>query len=461
MTRPRTALALGGIVAVFVAAKVRDLTLPYFWDELGVYARAALYLHDHGPSIMPRALPAELSRGHPLLLACAFAASFRAFGATPLVAHLTMLALAVGLVLSVYHVARVHFGTAAALAAAALLVVQPIFFAQSTLLLPELPLAVAALWTLHFFERRRDVATALCATVAVLIKETALVLSLVLCLVAAGQWLASRRSLGAAVRSCAALTVSAVVYGLFLVVQKRQNGWYLFPLHERAIDLRWAAVGPKLLDFASFLFCEQGRFLLSAAAVVAIAIRLRSKPWPAASALGIGATFTAFAAGYLLFSSANFFMKRYVLCLVPPLVIMAGHALVLLTRARPAALAAAVGAILVAQLPFMNRGKFNFDYDMSFRRQVIFQREVTHWLEQNIGYHANIQAAFPFIFGLEDRRLGYASYQFLHTYALYFWDINYIVASELDDHFVMPPVKPTLIRTFAEPGMTVRIYRAR
>jgi hypothetical protein len=52
------------------------LSVPYFWDELGVYSRAALYLYDHQISLLPNALPPELSRGYPLLCAALFALGF-------------------------------------------------------------------------------------------------------------------------------------------------------------------------------------------------------------------------------------------------------------------------------------------------------------------------------------------------------------------------------------------------
>ena len=54
-------------------------TLPYFWDELGVYSRAAIHLYEHGPGILPSALPDELSRGHPTLIPFLFSLAFKVF----------------------------------------------------------------------------------------------------------------------------------------------------------------------------------------------------------------------------------------------------------------------------------------------------------------------------------------------------------------------------------------------
>ncbi|MCI5142755.1 MAG: hypothetical protein D3909_13730, partial [Candidatus Electrothrix sp. ATG1] len=68
------------LVTSFFLFKLIHLRVPYFWDELGVYSRAALYLFDHGISMLPDAMPPELSRGHPLLCAVFFVVPARRAG---------------------------------------------------------------------------------------------------------------------------------------------------------------------------------------------------------------------------------------------------------------------------------------------------------------------------------------------------------------------------------------------
>ena len=53
MSENRVWLALGLVLLPFWTYKLRDLSLPYFWDELGVYGRAAVYLHDHALGLLP------------------------------------------------------------------------------------------------------------------------------------------------------------------------------------------------------------------------------------------------------------------------------------------------------------------------------------------------------------------------------------------------------------------------
>src|SRR5215217_8095596 len=80
------------VLAVFIVVKYYDLNIPYFWDELGVYAPGSLKMKESGHiGILPANLDPEYSRGHPLLCFFVHALSFRFFGDTVFVAHATSL----------------------------------------------------------------------------------------------------------------------------------------------------------------------------------------------------------------------------------------------------------------------------------------------------------------------------------------------------------------------------------
>ncbi|HEX7597486.1 MAG TPA: glycosyltransferase family 39 protein, partial [Polyangia bacterium] len=310
-------IVLGVGLFAFFLYKLGDLTLPYFWDELGVYGRAAVYLHDHKLGLLPANLPPELSRGHPLLLVFLAASLFRVFGASTTVAHVFVFFLAVSLLVSVFWIARAHWNAKVGLAAAALLAVQPLFLAQSTLLLPELPLALAVLWTMASFHSRRYWLGGICLALAIFVKETALVLGPVLGLMVLADWIRSRPSWKTALWGFLALIGPALLYGLFLLIQKRQNGWYFFPLHESHMDFHWPAMKGKLIDYCNFVFIEQGRYPLSVIVSLWAVFRLVGKRDSGRRfQLGIGWIFALFAIVLIVFSSGNFFMKRYLLCLL-------------------------------------------------------------------------------------------------------------------------------------------------
>lgn len=77
--------------ALFMAFKWQDIALPYFWDEMAGYMSGVLYMQDYGISILPTAVPPDLSYGHPLLMHATMACIAEVFGNTPTVMHLTTL----------------------------------------------------------------------------------------------------------------------------------------------------------------------------------------------------------------------------------------------------------------------------------------------------------------------------------------------------------------------------------
>jgi 4-amino-4-deoxy-L-arabinose transferase-like glycosyltransferase len=145
-------LGLSLILLVFVLAKLPDLPTPYFWDELGVYARGALNMKDTGHfSLLPSAMDPELSRGHPLLSYLGYALAFKLFGDTPVVGHSFTLLLAATALLTTYLFARRAIGRSAALIAIAVLAVQPLFYAMAGIIMPEMMLtlfSIGAMWGL-------------------------------------------------------------------------------------------------------------------------------------------------------------------------------------------------------------------------------------------------------------------------------------------------------------------------
>lgn len=447
------AIAVVLCLVPFVLYKLGDLQLPYFWDEVGVYARAALYLHDHTLGLLPKHLPPELSRGHPLLLAFLVASAFRAFGPTPGVAHLFMLILATGLVASVYWIALVHWGRRPALVAMALLLVQPLFVAQSTLVLPEVALAFACLWTLHCVSRRRYLLAGVWLTLALYLKETAIVLDLVIAIVLAVRWREERPSWRAALGQSWSLLLANLACVAFFVTQRVQNGWFFFPEHVGYVDLHGSALEHGLWVGARFVFVEQGRWALSTLIGLWLVRQRRAS-------VGFIATLCCFGIAVLVFSAANVFMKRYLMCLLPPLALVGGRALVELMGGHLKRMILATAAVGVVSLSQLASQQFNCEYDMGYREAVRVQQQATEYVVRQLGPESPIVANFPTYAGLEDPRFGYSPQRFENLMPAYFPEAEYIFASEIFEPFEPPAgVETTLIRRFSSPYMNIALYR--
>ena len=150
-----------GILLFFVLFKINHLFIPYFWDELGVYTKAALYMYDHQIGLMPSVLPPDLSRGHPLLFTAIFAIGYKILGPHVWAGHLIALTFSCCLLIVLYKLGETFFDKPIALVSCLLLVVQPVFIAQSSMVLPEIMLALFCLLSLYSYLRNRYLQVAL------------------------------------------------------------------------------------------------------------------------------------------------------------------------------------------------------------------------------------------------------------------------------------------------------------
>ena len=152
------------------------LKLPYFWDELGRYIPAALDLSKTG-SFSP----------HPPGVIAWLAASWSIAGHAIPVTRIAMLLVAAAGLLVVFLLAirlSENLRGAPAFVVVMLMVVSPIFYAQSMLALADLPAMLFTCLALLLFLRDRLVAAAVACTVLALVKETGLIVPIVL-----GGWL--------------------------------------------------------------------------------------------------------------------------------------------------------------------------------------------------------------------------------------------------------------------------------
>ncbi len=165
-------LSVVGVFALLWVLHYPFLRLPYFWDEAGYYVPAALDFSTTGVFVPTSTLPS----GHTPLVTVYLGLLWRIFGFSPLVTRAGMLFLAAGCVVALYTLAREIAGREAALWSAALLALCPLFFAQSSLV--HLDLAAALFTTLAVFAlvERRMPLFALNASLAVLSKETSVIL---------------------------------------------------------------------------------------------------------------------------------------------------------------------------------------------------------------------------------------------------------------------------------------------
>jgi hypothetical protein len=230
------------------------------------------------------------------------------------------------------------------------------------------------------------------------------------------------------------------------------------------MSLAWPVLAICLLPFwiyVSAVFVEQGRLALSVIVALWIFFRLLGRREGERRFVpSLAWTFAVFGIGILVFSAGNVFMKRYLLCLLPPLVILSSRALFELVRDQTKVLIPATMGLGLLCLGDLTSPRFNCAYDMSFRQSVLLQQEATQYLQNTVGPDKPILANFPTVFGLEDPRYGYTPEKFNRSSYRYSPEAEYIFASEIYDHFTPPAgVRTELMKRFSSPYMNIALYR--
>ena len=262
----QTAGLWAGAFALLLAMHAPYLTLPYYWDELGQFVPQALDLYHEGRWIPVHTLPNVHPPGLEALLTAVWTI---AGGPSIPVSRVLMLAIAafgvLGSFLLAIRLSRKSPG-APAFVALALLLVSPLFYAQSMMVQLDMPAMVFTVWALLCFLDGRMRASALMSLVAVLMKETAVVLPVVL-----GAWLVIRERKP---REAALFLIPCVALALWIAVLWRATGHPFgdpaFSQYNTWYSLHPVRLGVALLRRIFYLFFAEFRWIGTLAQLVVV-----------------------------------------------------------------------------------------------------------------------------------------------------------------------------------------------
>jgi len=376
--------------------------LPYFWDELGVYARSSMYLCKHEIGLQPKYLPPELSRGHPLLLPSLFAGWFLIWGKSVFAGHVLALIISLVFIAFLFLFAAKSQGVVSALGIALMLCLQPLFVAQSALILPEVLLSLFCFAALVFYSQKRFFEFAIVTSFALLTKETALVLPFTALLFTLIKIIFYKdRGEYISLKNMTSIVFPLLIFISFLVLQKRQNGWYLFPMHTDLMSFQFSEIINSLKLYLKFVFIQQGRWLSSGILLLTILFRIVKGEIKISDFSLLAVTFLCI---FLAFSSLNFVMMRY---MMPAIVVVC--VLLVRTISRVSAKLILPIAIVLGLFAYrhMESSSFKYDEDMSYRYQVVSQQKATDYILQITKSTDTIGADFPAYYGFEFPESGY------------------------------------------------------
>lgn len=408
-------------ILIFILFKLHDLLIPFQWDEMGVYVPAAFKMIDtHHISLLPGSIDPEFSRGHPLLFTFCNAIAFKLFGETVRTGHLFSLFLAVATLVMFFILAKNIFNKKVAFFATFLLAAQPIFFSLSGQLLPEMMLTFFTLGSFYGILKNKWVLYGIFSSLAILTKESAIVIPATALILVLTNSIIRRDFF--TLRRWKDFLIAATplfVFGIFLVVQKVQMGWFLFPEHIGYIHWGWDRLTGDAAGIFQEMFIFQGRFLIGLpflAGTILVFFLERLDIEPKGRILH---TFLLFIFLAFIFADVNYYLTRYILYVIP-FILLGGAwtAITILEKLFPKRIVQQWFMIVVLFGSGIILGYKNMHIsldtcDMSYKRIVDVCVPAIHWAEKNWN-NDTIEANFPLFQGLGDPRNGYLTGKALH-----------------------------------------------
>jgi len=387
-----TLILFFGFVFVYLAVQwqFHVFTQPYFWDELGVYSRSSTHLYAHGLSLMPSAVPDELSRGHPLLCSFYFALAFKLFGCVPASAHFAAALLNVLGFYFCYKICLRYLPQWQAVCATLAIFVQPLFLSQSLLILPEMPLMVATLGAVMFYIQDKKWAVMICLVAALQIKESALILPVAFLL---SDSMSHKKitSKGFFVY----FLIPVLTFLIFIAVQKYQRGYYFYPLHTSLSSFDPYYIRERWDNFKQYFLYEQGRFgiVLIGGIILIIWLIKTFRKWRSlwqSHLLILPVTI----AGALCFLVLNYYLSRYTMYFVVLIYIL--YVLLVKTFGRYVYLQWSLIILIGCNGIFnWNNGKLYTDVDFSYANHVQSLQMVVEELKNKTYHEQKIGMDFP------------------------------------------------------------------
>ena len=400
------------LVIGLILIKYNTLSLPYFWDEAWPYATGIHLMHNDGLSLLPGAISFEISRGHPLLFHFSSAAWMRIFGNTIFISHIFPLLISCSLIYMTYFTGKTFFSPAIGFFSTLTLSIQPVFLAQSSMLLPEIMLATLSLVTLYFYITEKKILFVVSATSMLLTKESGIVLlaafiikESIACLSKGSRIQFKKEYL---------IRISLVLIPIFLsftffILQKIKTGNFFLPLYTAGDNFILSNIYNKFISYSSFLFIYQGRNGLSTLLILSlIFIFIASKKILIIRRQNeIIFLLFIFIILFLIFSASNFYSPRYLLNILPIFILVTYYFFFNAFKKIKWVLYTGLLIVISAGSLFCLQKKFVDDHNLSYTDAINVSEDAVKFCEQNNLFQSRIFANFLMRTYLTNSTCGY------------------------------------------------------
>ncbi|MFI5204262.1 MAG: ArnT family glycosyltransferase [Flavobacteriales bacterium] len=409
----------------FIILKIPYLNLPFYWDESWVYGPAVRLMSENGPSLLPDAVPVEYGRGHPLLFHFLGGCWVSVFGSSLFSMHCFALTISMTLVISIFFIVKKLFNPVAAYCCSILICLQPIFFAQSVMVLPEVLLAVFICCGIYHYIRKNYSWYFVFASCAVLVKETAVLLPLSVLVFQTIVHFKKGISFKPYIKYMFIWAAPVLFFALTLLLNYWYYGWFVFPDHKESITTDASLIWKNLTKgYGAFLFIYQARNVLSAVLLIILIYFLSKKEKISFTQPVVFIIF--FTALFIIFSSFNFYSNRYMFLIIILFLILVSVALSSskLPRVFPVLAILAVGFFSIREMQKDNHN----DYYPGYCDHALAQQKMISWCVQHNLQHEKIISNFLAMHALINPKAGYVTNKtsFKNVSVVPYDDYNYL-----------------------------------
>jgi 4-amino-4-deoxy-L-arabinose transferase-like glycosyltransferase len=457
---------MGLVMLALLLFKLPQLSLPCFWDEAWSYLPAILKMAETGPTLIPDPQNAVLFRGHPLFFYALASVWIMVFGHSFVAMRLLPLVISMLLLIVLFRFAKKHFGRKTAMIATLFLLIQSLFLAQSSMILPEMLLALLSLLALDTFLAGKKGLFILWATLLVFTKETGVVLVLTCLLVRfrAYEKVSEGKSDASFLRSEWPYLLPLAFIGIFFLLQRVIMGWFFFPEHVGLIKFSAAEVLHRLQGYSSFLFIGYGRNLLTFGVLAALGFAVIRKVRIEKTEYNVIAVLLLYMFLYILFLSINFYSPRYLLSIFPVFILLSVFIIIRMTEKYPLAGYAVLIVILANNLWFTWSFRRDADNNLGYADATEVQSELVRYVDSQSWQSRYIATHFLMSYYLTHPDAGYVTTgrEFLHvaTGITDSTSVAIISSTEYNKTFKesIKQRNPVLVRRFEKRGSWSEVY---
>jgi 4-amino-4-deoxy-L-arabinose transferase-like glycosyltransferase len=458
------------LCVLLILVKYASLSLAYFWDEAWPYATGVHLMYDQGTaSLMPGAIPFDISRGHPLFFHFLAVLWMKIFGETLFVTHCFSLFISCGLLITVYLFGKKYFSVQTGFYSCLILSVQPVFLAQSAMLLPEILLSMFSLLTLYFYLSGKKTPFILTASCTLLIKESGVIIIATIFLWEILVFILQKQQVGLKtfLRKISLLMIPVFLSMIFFLIQKINTGYYFLPLYTSPENFDFSTILSKLNGYSAFLFIYQGRNALSLMLIVSLIFYFTTKQnvFKNKSKMEAICLLIIYITCFLLFSAFSFYSPRYLLCIMPAFILLVLHFYLEAFKNINWLLAAGLTVMTVTGLYFCIHKKAVNDHSMTYQDGIKVSENVISFCEENHLYERNIFANFLMRTYLTNKYCGYLKTvkPFSNVFYNYSDSIEYVIIESYEEEDIFQSLrkdpKLSLVKRFESGIAWSEIYQ--